>query len=72
MDMKSAFLNGYLEEEIYLEQPSYIIKGQEDKDLKLKNTLYGLKQAPGAWNTRIDKYFQENNFVSVLMSMPLM
>ena len=58
MDVKSAFLNGYLEEELYVEQPiSYVVKGQEDKVLKLKNSLYGLKQAPRAWNSRINKYF---------------
>ena len=63
MDVKSAFLNGFLEEEVYLEQPmGYEVKGHENKVLKLNKALYGLKQAPRAWNTRIDKYFQENNF----------
>ncbi|CAL1389348.1 unnamed protein product [Linum trigynum] len=63
MDVKSAFLNGYLEEDIYVEQPpGYIVEGQEDKVLKLKKALYGLKQAPRAWNSRIDKYFQQNGF----------
>ncbi|KAM1937502.1 hypothetical protein FF1_015220 [Malus domestica] len=48
----------------YDEQPlGYVIKGHEDKVLKLKKALYGLKQAPQAWNSRIDKYFQENNFI---------
>ncbi|KAE8735701.1 UDP-Glycosyltransferase superfamily protein isoform 3 [Hibiscus syriacus] len=60
---KSAFLNGVLEEELYIQQPSgYEVKGHEDKVLKLKKALYGLKQAPRAWNSRIDKYFQENGF----------
>ncbi|KAM2778784.1 hypothetical protein COP1_014123 [Malus domestica] len=46
------------------EQPSgYEIKRHEDKVLKLKKALYGLKQAPRAWNSHIDKYFQENNFI---------
>ncbi|KAL5568431.1 hypothetical protein UlMin_025006 [Ulmus minor] len=59
----SAFLNGVLEEEVYIQQPSgYEFKGHEDKVLKLKKALYGLKQAPRAWNSRIDKYFQENGF----------
>lgn len=53
----------FLEEEIYVEQPmGYIIKGDEEKVLKLKKTLYGLKQAPRACNSRIDNYFQENGF----------
>lgn len=63
MDVKSAFLNGYLEEEVYIEQPlGYVTKGQEHKVLRLKKALYGLKQAPRAWNSRINKYFQQNGF----------
>ncbi|KAH9648378.1 hypothetical protein KPL70_025559 [Citrus sinensis] len=55
MDVKSAFLNGFLEEEVYIEQPlGYVVKGHEDKVLRLKKALYGLKQAPKAWNSRID------------------
>ncbi|KAK0577924.1 hypothetical protein LWI29_002417 [Acer saccharum] len=64
IDVKSAFLNGYLEEEVYLEQPlGFVVKDQEDKVLKLKKALYCLKQAPRAWNSRIDKYFQQNGYV---------
>ncbi|KAE8721075.1 hypothetical protein F3Y22_tig00016885pilonHSYRG00007 [Hibiscus syriacus] len=63
MDVKHVFLNGVLKEEVYIQQPSgYEVKGHEDKVLKLKKALYGLKQAPMAWNSRIDKYFQENGF----------
>lgn len=64
MDVKSAFLNGTLEEEVYVEQPpGYAQVGQEKKVLKLKKALYGLKQAPRAWNTRIDTYFKQNGFM---------
>ena len=46
MDVKSAFLNGVREEEVYLEQPpGYMKIGEEKKVLKLKKALYGLKQA---------------------------
>lgn len=45
--MKSTFLNGFLEEEIYVEQPlGFVLEGLENKILKLKKALYGLKQAP--------------------------
>ena len=64
MDVKSTFLNGVLEEEVYIEQPlGYVKEGKENKVLKLKKALYGLKQAPRAWNTRIDTYFKEHGFV---------
>ena len=63
LDVKSTFLNGFLEEEIYVEQPlGYIEAENEGKVYKLKKALYGLKQAPRAWNTRIDRYFQDNGF----------
>lgn len=54
-DVKSAFLNGYLEE-VYIEQSlDFVVEGHKDKVLKLKRALYGLKQEPRAWNSSIDK-----------------
>ena len=47
MDVKTTFLNGVLEEEIYIIQPEdCIVPGQENKVCKLRKSLYGLKQAP--------------------------
>jgi hypothetical protein len=55
MDVKSAFLNGDLQEEVYAEQPAgFIVAGKENKVLKRKKALYGLHQAPRAWNAKLD------------------
>ena len=62
-DVKSAFLNGDLQEEVYVCQPEgYIQSGKEEKVYKLKKALYGLKQAPRAWYSKIDAYFQQDGF----------
>jgi hypothetical protein len=56
MDMKFAFLNGELAEEVYVYQPpGFIVDGQEDKVLRLDKALYGLRQAPHAWNAKLDE-----------------
>ncbi|GAU40628.1 hypothetical protein TSUD_190050 [Trifolium subterraneum] len=64
MDVKSAFLNGSIEEEVFVTQPpGYEVKNQENKVYRLKKTLYGLKQAPRVWNRRIDKFLIDIGFV---------
>ena len=63
MVVKTTFLNGYLDEEVYMDQP----KGFENKDYpnhvyRLKKALYGLKQALRAWYSRLDQYLIKNGF----------
>ena len=66
MDVKTAFLNGDLEEEIYMVQPEgYIAPGQENKVCKLKKSLYGLKQAPKQWHEKFDQVILSNGFSSI-------
>ena len=56
MDVKSAFLNGELMEEVYVQQPpGFVVENGSGKVLKLRKTLYGLRRAPRAWNARLDK-----------------
>ncbi|GKV19034.1 hypothetical protein SLEP1_g29334 [Rubroshorea leprosula] len=63
MDVKSAFLNGFLEEEIYVEQPKgFFVHGSENMVYKLHKALYGLKQALRAWYSRIDAYLMQQGF----------
>ncbi|BBG92627.1 BURP domain-containing protein [Prunus dulcis] len=63
LDVKSAFLNGILEEEVYVDQPEgFVVKGCESKVYRLHKALYGLKQAPRAWYSEIDGYFSECGF----------
>jgi hypothetical protein len=63
MDVKTAFLNGLIEEEVYIKQPlGFEVHGRESHVCTLKKALYGLKQAPRAWYSRIDAYFQQLGF----------
>lgn len=63
MDMKLAFLNGVLKEEVYVAQPaSYEVSGQENKVYRLKKFLCGFKQDLRAWYSKIDSYLLSNGF----------
>ncbi|GJS51409.1 zinc finger, CCHC-type containing protein [Tanacetum coccineum] len=61
MDVKTAFLNGKLEEEVYMNQPQgFIMPGNENKVCKLIKSLYGLKQEPKQWHQKFDKVVLSN------------
>ena len=63
MDVKSVFLNGMLQEEVYVEQPKgFIDPHRPDNVYKLKKALYGLKQAPRAWYDRLTAYLTKHGF----------
>ena len=63
MDVKSAFLNGDLHEEVYMMQlPSFKVAGKDHQVVRLLKALYGLKQAPRAWYIKIDKYLSDQGF----------
>jgi hypothetical protein len=63
MDVKSTFLNGDLNEEVYMEQPEgFELSDNPDLVCKLKKALYGLKQAPRAWYHRLDTYLKDKGF----------
>jgi len=63
LDIKSAFLNGDLDVEIFMNQPKgFIMEGKESFVCKLKKSLYGLKQAPRAWYKKILGYFVDISF----------
>ena len=63
MDVKTAFLNGDLEEHIYMTQPEgFEVSGSASKACKLHRSIYGLKQASRSWNTRFDATVKEFGF----------
>src|SRR6516162_5228628 len=64
MDMKIAFLNGNLVEDVYMMQPEgFIVPENANKVCKLQRSIYGLKQASRSWNQRFDETVKEFDFV---------
>ena len=63
LDVKTAFLHGDLEEDIYMAQPEgFLVTGKENLVCKLKKSLYGLKQAPRQWYLKFDSLMQRNGY----------
>ena len=64
MDVKNAFLNGYINEEVYVKQPpSFEDDKEPDHVYKLKKVLYGLKHAPRAWHERLRDFLLSKGFM---------
>jgi len=63
MNVKTSFLNGDLEEEVYMKQPKNFIQlGKENKVCKLVQSLYALKQAPKQWHEKFDQVILSYGF----------
>ena len=63
MDVKSAFLNGVINEEVYVSQsPGFENNEYPDHVFKLKRALYGLKQAPRVWYERLSKFLLDHGY----------
>ncbi|KAF5775409.1 putative RNA-directed DNA polymerase [Helianthus annuus] len=63
LDVKTAFLHGYLDEKIYMAQPlGFVEEGSEEKVCLLKRSLYGLKQSPRQWYKRFDEFMTSSGF----------
>ena len=64
MDVKAAFLNGELDEEIYMKQSDgFVTHGQENMVCRLRKSLYGLKQAPKQWHEKFDRTLMSAGFM---------
>ena len=72
MDVKSAFFNGYINEEVYVKQPPGFKDYKKPSHVyKLKKALYGLKQAPRAWYERLRDFLLSKGFKMVKVDTTL-
>lgn len=64
MDVKTTFLHGNLDEEIYTRQPDgFVVKGKEELVCRLKRSLYGLKRSPKMWHQKFDAFALKIGYV---------
>ncbi|GJZ94894.1 retrovirus-related pol polyprotein from transposon TNT 1-94 [Tanacetum coccineum] len=72
MDVKSAFLNGFINEEVYVAQPPRFVDFEKPNHVfKLKKALYGLKQAPKAWYDRLKAFLLDHSYTMGLVDNTL-
>ena len=72
MDVKSAFLNGVINEEVYVAQPPGFVDFEKPNHIfKLKKALYGLKQAPKAWYDRLKTFLVDHKYTMGLVDNTL-
>ena len=64
LDITAAFLNGHLEEEVFMRQPEgFVVEGKEHMVCRLKQSLYGLKQSPRCWNSTLDAHLKNMGYI---------
>ena len=64
MDVNTAFLNGNIDEELYMVQPEEFVNPEDARKVcKLQRSIYGLKQASRSWNLRFNEVIKEFGFV---------
>ena len=64
VDITAAFLNGHLEEEVFMKQPEgFVEEGKEHLVCRLKQSLYGLKQSHRCWNSMLDTHLKDMGYV---------
>ncbi|GJS86816.1 retrovirus-related pol polyprotein from transposon TNT 1-94 [Tanacetum coccineum] len=72
MDVKSAFLNGFINEEVFIAQPHVFVDFKKPNHVfKLKKALYGLKQAPKAWYDRLKAFLLNHKYTMGLVDNTL-
>jgi hypothetical protein len=72
MDVKTTFLNGKIENEVFVEQPDgFVLHNKETHVCNLRKALYGLKNVPRVWYDKIDIFLKIRDFIKVMMMMQI-
>ena len=65
IDISSAFLNGEIDSEVYMQQPEGFPQGSPDRVLRLVKSIYGMKQSPCLWHQKLDQVLRSLGFVKI-------